>query len=250
MSSGLGFNKYAARYMSKVTDAGGTAIGLLLQQSFENLANECRKEFYNTNPVAVWPFYGGNAACHSINLFGDDLITWGGTVTHDANGVTGSASGVGHTSINLALSLNPTQWSIGVYVRTNTAVDGVYEIGAAVSGVNTIAVSCRTVAGNLHAAVGGAFTASGAVGNSQGLSVALRNNLLAAYCLRNGAVIASNTTAWGSLPSVTISLCALNGVGAYSSRNIAFAFVGGFLQAHTGLYNTIQAYQTLLARNV
>lgn len=251
MSSGLGFNKYAARYMAKVTTNGGTAIGLLLQQSFENLANECRKEFYNKNPLAVWPFYGGNAACHALNLFGDDVITWFGTVTHDANGVTGSANGVGHTTLNPASLLNPVQWSIGVYTRTNTAVDAVYEIGVrGPSGTNSIGVSSRTVAGNLHCPVGSTIIATGAVASALGLNVALRNNSTAGYCLRNGLTIDVDVTAWSSLPNATISVCAMNGLGAYSARNIAFAFIGGYLEEHAGLYTTIQAHQTLLARQV
>lgn len=249
MSSGLGFNKYAARYMSKIITNGGTAIGQLLQQSFENMANEFRKEFYNINPLGVFPFYGGNAACHSFNLFGDDVITWFGTVTHDANGVTGSANGVGNTAINGA-SLHPTQWSMGVYCRSDTSVDGVYEIGVKGPGGSTVGVSCRTVAGNLHCPVGSTIVATGAVANSKGLSVALRNHTSAGYCLRNGTVVDVDTTAWSGVPNIVISVCAMNGLGGYSVRNIAFAFIGGYLESHVGLYNTIQAYQTLLARHV
>ena len=65
---------------------------------------------------AVYPFYGGNAAAHAIDLMGSFDITWNGTLTHDANGVTpNGSSGYGATGFNTSssstkMSLNSTHY--------------------------------------------------------------------------------------------------------------------------------------------
>ena len=121
--------------MSKVVSAGGTAIGVLLQQSFEDMPMAFKNSFIGTLPYGVWPFYGGNAASHGINMFGEDDITWYGTVTHNSNGITGNGTdATGHLHINLAARADPTKWSMAVYNRTNTASDAMHEIGVSITG--------------------------------------------------------------------------------------------------------------------
>lgn len=71
----------------------------------------------------IYPFVGGNATAHSINLkdASQYQITWAGVVTHNANGITGDgASGYGDTGYNPATG---SLWSqnnahLSIYRRT------------------------------------------------------------------------------------------------------------------------------------
>ncbi|MCL5098721.1 MAG: hypothetical protein M1608_14560 [Candidatus Omnitrophica bacterium] len=51
----------------------------------------------------VYPFIGGTAAAHTLNLMGaDHAITWAGSaLVHDEYGVTGNRSGYGDTGLAL-----------------------------------------------------------------------------------------------------------------------------------------------------
>lgn len=53
------------------------------------------------NLYVFYPFVGGSASAHSFNLANSlYTITWGGTVTHNANGITGDgATGYGDTGL-------------------------------------------------------------------------------------------------------------------------------------------------------
>jgi len=75
----------------------------------------------------IYPFVGGNATAHSINLKspGDFTITWNGTVTHDANGITGDgATGYGNTHYIPRTSGQITQNSghVSHYLRTKGTI--------------------------------------------------------------------------------------------------------------------------------
>lgn len=76
----------------------------------------------------IYPFVGGTALAHSINLKspGRFTITWHGTVTHNANGITGNGStGYGDTgydaSTSSILSVNSTHASVYARVLGNNS---------------------------------------------------------------------------------------------------------------------------------
>ena len=70
----------------------------------------------------IYPFVGGTDTAHAQNLKSSSFtITWNGTVTHDANGITGDgATGYGDTGYNPSSSgkvaLNSAH--LGIYRRT------------------------------------------------------------------------------------------------------------------------------------
>lgn len=70
----------------------------------------------------IYPFVGGTAQAHAQNLKSSQFtITWNGTVTHDANGITGNGvDGYGDTGYIPSASLLLTQDSAhtGAYRRT------------------------------------------------------------------------------------------------------------------------------------
>jgi hypothetical protein len=72
-----------------------------------------------TNLHAAYPFVGDNAAAQAINLIsGNYTIAWHGTVTHDANGITGdAATGYGDTGYNPAAMQTTNSASFYVFQR-------------------------------------------------------------------------------------------------------------------------------------
>lgn len=73
----------------------------------------------------LYPFVGGDATKHSYNLKNPAAyqITWGGTVTHDANGVTGNGTtGYGDPGFNLVTAgIGLNDFGFGVHSKTNSA---------------------------------------------------------------------------------------------------------------------------------
>jgi hypothetical protein len=86
-----------------------------------------------TRWLFIYPFVGGADWTHALNLadvagnFEKYKITWSGSVTHNANGVTMGSGSQGNTNIDCADVTNfPEAWnrkSQGVYSRTNSAVN-------------------------------------------------------------------------------------------------------------------------------
>lgn len=252
MSNGLGFNLYAARYMAKVTTAAGTAIGLVNQQVFENLAADIYC-LYRAKPIAVWPFYGGNAASHALNLYGDDVITWIGTVTHDANGITSDGTtGYGETAIVPSARLNPAEWSMGLYSRSNLTTNSV-DLSSISSGAS-MEIYPRNVALSSYYYCGGAALINGTPAHSQGLFFMNRFSVGNAWAYHNGAPVNSTATAASTVPNVTLRILA--GPSSITTRNLAFVILAPsvvlaeYLTAPATLYTIVQNFQTALARQV
>lgn len=72
-----------------------------------------------SNVLAAYPFVGSSATGHSLNLISSSYqITWGGTITHNASGVTGNGStGFGNTGI-----LNSSLGQTGGYAIYTPAI--------------------------------------------------------------------------------------------------------------------------------
>lgn len=259
MSAAFGFNNYSSHYMSRVVLNGGTTPAVLVQWAIDRLSEDFYSGFFPQKPLAVYPFYGGNAASHALNLFSvrdKYTITWSGTVTHSSNGMTGDgAGGVGLSDINPAAAIpTPVSYCYGIYCRTNTAAD-VYDCGLSITG-NVLLIRCRTVAGNAVGRAGGpgANDMSVAVAASTGLFTVQRQSSSAASVFRNGTLIQSSALTWSSVPAAwSIAFGGAAGLGTTSARNLALGFVAPRHQTaaeSATLYNNVQAFQTTLARNV
>lgn len=248
--NGLGFNSYSARYMADIVAAGGTTPALLVQQAIESLSVDLCHTFVSA-PISVWPFYGGNAASHAVDLFHHFDITWNsGTVTHDANGVTGDGTtGWGFTNITPTTVLNPTAWSMGVYIRTASSSDSP-DMGALVPGnTNNMLIYARLAAGNYACWCGGTSNVAVAVGTSAGLSYINRYSSSNADCIRAGTIVMQTATIASTVSNAGLLICAAAGSIA-SARNIAMAWVGPNVANYTDPYAAIQAFQTVLGRQV
>lgn len=249
--NGLGFNSYASRYLAGVVNEGGTTPGVLVRYAMEALSVDLWI-LQSGKPISVWPFYGGNAGSHALDLYRRFDITWSGTVTHDSNGVTGNGTtGIGQTGINPATVLNPSHFSVSVYSRTNSTSDTAYELGGLASSIG-IYIACRQVSGNSSTRAGGPTASNmiGAVAASTGLFITHRTSTVNGASTRNGVVFISTAVATSSVPNVHyITVCAAAGLN-FSARNIAFAHVGPGLADHAVFYTAVQAYQTALDRQV
>lgn len=241
----LGFNTYAARYMSEVVEAGGSTPGLLVQGAIEELA----RQMFSMMPAPrnVYPFYGAVEASHVLDLFHSHDLTFPIALTHNANGITtDGATNYALFPYDVAAIVNPVEWSMGVYSRTSSTDDDP-DMGHTAS----TALRCRTVAGNMSIATPGC-PASGAVTNSLGLFYLNKRSSALLQGVRNATVACSSTVAGSTVTSGQIIVAGASLALALVPRNYAFAWIGGTISGtvYTPFYNAIQAFQTVLARNV
>jgi len=203
----------------------------------------------------IYPFVGGTALAHSINLKapGDFTITWNGTVTHDANGITGDgATGYGDTGYVPASSgqalLNSAAFSF--YRRTLGVVGGFY-LGARGSSVShQLSSSHASPSTSLRLNDAGSAIASEALGFVGGsrTAAAIKFALV-------GGVIFSSTAASVTIPGVTLYIGANNQNGStvsFSDANLSSVIVGsGLTETQMQLMaSDWQTFQAALSRAV
>jgi hypothetical protein len=218
----------------------------------------------------LYPFVGGTAVAHGFNLAdpASGRINWVGTVTHNANGITGDGvSGQGNTGLTMP-SNAVADWLVwcGVYSRTSTSGNweeiGNSPVTSATSPSRVIGILCRYTDGNMYAFNGpGDILASAPVANGQGLFSGLRNATTGSYAFRNGALLAtaSGTTA-PSLDDPMPQFVVLRGnpTRAGSPRNLAFAYltnastnaVLGNTAKQVELYGYVQNFENRQGRAV
>lgn len=206
--------------------------------------------------VALYPFAGGNATAHSKNLKADAFnITWSGTVTHDANGITGDGStGYGDTGLNPSTSLDVTSCHIAVYVRSGTSgANGALE-GGGESFLGFTPFSDNNAyfdITNNNSSIGrvmAAFSAGFLLG-SRVSSTDLREYI-------NGTQVdfttGLNSTALPDLDLFTLSLNNGGTPSNFADYNMAFlSFGDGLAPSESTVFNDIiTAFQTALGRSV
>lgn len=197
---------------------------------------------------ALFPLMGGTANQHKWDAITLTAGTFSGTVTHDANGITGDGStGRFDTGLDVA-STDENSISFGAYSRTN--VDGAEaDIGA----FSEMAILPRL--GNVSYYDDDFPAARIAVGNSdsRGLFSLSRTGATALSAYKNGSSVGTSSGAASTPASTNFALMAAATDGTRSStRNIAFAFIAEGLSdaENADLYTAIQALQTALGREV
>lgn len=208
--------------------------------------------------LAYYPFVGGAATPHSFNLVNPALyqITWSGTVTQDANGITGNGStGYGDTGLaGNVLGDNSIAW--GVYSRTAAAQTGNVLSSCPVSNLGAHDMFPRySGAGVGYFDIGDIATSrlQVTVTDGSGLFTASRTASNACAGYRNGSSIVTGSSAPASSNATdTFKLLCLYSGTEHSSRNLASAFIGaGLSAAQVALFYTDeQAFQTALGRQV
>jgi len=204
----------------------------------------------------IYPFVGGTAVAHAQNLKSTQFtITWNGTVTHDANGITGNGTtGYGNTGYSPAMGPG---WSLdsahlGFYFRNNGGGASVY--GGADSG---------TVRANIGRPPFPATSAFGSINDNAGdgyagLSLAWRmmsRTVSTTKHLFSGGV--DNSTARASTSVINFPCFVLandvSGVaGQFSSVNLAGMTGGAGISfaEYTAMAVDWQTFNTSLGRQV
>ncbi len=222
-----------------------------------------------TRLIALYPFVGGTATSHMYNLknpLNTDAafrLTFGGTVTHNSNGVTFSSSnGFANTHVIPNTHFVANKESIGLYSRTAAASPTVNEVDMGCAAGSTtrdqMILRLSTDATQLHI---NSTTSGGTVAttttDASGFFIGARESSVLLSLYRNGALMVPvNTTANNGIrASIKMYIGARNVANVaqnFSGRNFALAFIGAELTAAevASMYTIVQQYQTLLGRQV
>lgn len=253
----------AAAWAAAVTSAGGTYSGGTLA-AVSAFAVSAKASGYWTKlnrinlfcgdqlAAALVPLKrgGGSATDTNVNFVGGDYteatgLTGNGTTKYLDTGLIPSAS----------LTINSTHMAL--YNRSSTAAaggsmganDGTGVLRALIPHTDGIFYSDQYATGT------GRVNTAGALATPYGFLVATRTaaNLHTLY--QNAASVASNATVSGSLPTISMFICANNASGTPnlpSSQPLAGYSIGdGLTGGDVTAYNThIQAFQLALSRNV
>lgn len=213
-----------------------------------------------SNMIGIYPFVGGTASTHKYNLKDPQdtdaafRLTFSGGWTHSANGATpNGTNGIADTHIilnNVISSVN--EMSYGYYSRdTSDVASESYEMGSYQGGA--ISAMLINFGGSLYYQInsGGYQTVSNS--NTDGFFVVNRSGASAVQAYRNGSSYHTATRSAGDLSTLNFGIGGLIGIGAYGSKESAFAFIyDGSLDEpeNSNLYNAVQTFNTSLGRQV
>ena len=209
---------------------------------------------------AIYPFVGGTASTHKWNLKDPrDLdaafrLGFNGGITHSStgalfNGTTGYANTFCNPSTNLT---NPSHLSYYTVTNANTGTDQI-DIGITsfwlslwYNGSGFNAMLARNQSNSV-------LLESSTVTNSQGFGLVTKIGTTAKIFMNN-VQRDSKTDSTTTYSNLNIFLGALNtsSVLFYTNRNCAFASIGNGLDdtEAANLYTAVQAFQTILGRQV
>jgi hypothetical protein len=212
---------------------------------------------------ALYPFVGGTATTHKFNLINPldtdaaFRLTFGGTVTHNSNGITNSgltlSGGITHFTPSVNFTLNNAHMSI--YSRTNITQNS-YDMGA-LTGTFDTALITSGFSNRFFASFGTTSNYTSIVNaDSTGHFISNRDPAVTANSkgYRNGSLLINAVQAH-QLPTLPIGIGGSNrstGLGTNSTRNYAFSSIGfGFSDSEAASFTTtVQTFQTTLGRQV
>jgi hypothetical protein len=226
----------------------------------------CKSDGVWTPLKAIYPLIGGTASAHKWNAKnpldtdGAFRATFGGTLTHDANGITGGATGYVNTHLSPAISLSSASNSMGVYIRTNVNEQSA-DIGIYTTSPESYFSIWSRYDGDFYS---WQYTSIGSVTAATATSIGLWQTSVTSVTSHKAFL---NGVQFGSTDTVdtSSSFSALNypvffmaennqGLGAveFSTRNISFVYISdGLTDAQILLLrNRIQTLQTALGRNI
>jgi hypothetical protein len=206
---------------------------------------------------AIYPFVGGTASRHSINLKNPNQykITWSPTgVTHDANGITGNGvSGYGDTGYIIA-PIYKDNFHMSAYVRNDVVAGAKCAIGGSSNDSYTQLLPYLT-GGLFQGSINQNVTSNVNNSSSKGYylscrldSTHIRGNKNA-IALINGTV---NSTTVSGLKLYILSRNISGAIGYFSDYNLSIASIGeSFTDSESLLmYSLVQQFQTYLNRNI
>lgn len=205
---------------------------------------------------ALYPFVGSSAGQHSYNLVNPATfqITWNGTVTQDANGVTGDGS-TGYGNCGIASDDIGANGGASFYAR-NTDLGGNRSAFGADDNVNLFRFTMDATQkyGIWGQSFGSITLQAGAP--TAGMWAINRTSSTDLELYKNGVSLATSIvpTTYVSVPEL-FYVCALNNTNLpqnFTSLNLALqAFHAGMTPTQAAnFYTATQTYQTALGRQV
>lgn len=209
--------------------------------------------------TAIYPFVGGTATTHKFNLKNPAdtnaafRLGFVGGWTHSANGaLPNGTNAYADTFLNVNTILSLTSTHISYYSRTNIA-ENRYDMGAAVDPSSYLGILLRNTANNFRSIVYTGIANDSANTDSRGWFCSNRTSVSIFNSFKNLTKTHNLTQVAISKPNRTIYLGGLSfATPIYSNKQVAFATIGSGLTdgEAAALYNSIQAFQTTLGRQV
>ena len=219
-----------------------------------------------TKMTALYPFVGGDATKHSYNLKNPATfqITWHGTVTQNANGMTGNGTtGYGDTGLvgDTNTTLNDVHMS--VYCRTvGGSSDNMYDLGAENGAGFAMLVSLKNQGAN-GPTIGMIYRDDISTSwvlksdaSAEGHWIFSRRGTTDFEGYKNGTSFQTQTnTNTGARPPRSFFIGAQNLAGTasnFSNRNLALVSIGTGLNdtEASDFYTAVQAFETAISRQV
>lgn len=248
-------NSRVGTYLSKVIGTGAT---LTQTQKDAIVALDTALEGIGIGKfTAIYPFVGGSAAAHAIDLLGNYPITWNGGITHDASGILGNGtSGYGATGIIPSSDAIVLQDSahIACYHNQDPAVGSGVSFGCNDGTYYFTQQATRAVDSiDYYYVNSGTFSNPGAGTPPDGFFVTQRELSTHQDQYQNGTRTNNHAVTSTGLSTVELYLLAQNNNGtdnAWAADQISFASVGaGLTSGENTTFNTaVQAYATALSR--
>jgi len=219
---------------------------------------------------AVYPFVGGNATSHSLNLINTGLygLTFSGGWTHSSTGaLPNGTTGYANTNLNLSTcGLVNTNFSHSTYVRGNVAsgtLGGVYTPVLMGGWFDSVAILTTPVSTPANTRIGTYMANTwseqlqGTVTSIKGLILGNRPSSSTVFTLHKNDVRVSTSASFSvrNFPNLNYYIGAYNSNGtaaSFDNKEIAFYHIGTGLSDTdvANLYYTIQQFQTDLGRQV
>jgi hypothetical protein len=213
-----------------------------------------------TKMVAIYPFVGGTSTTHKYNLKDPrDLdaafrLTFSGTVTQDANGITpNGTTGFADTHYVDSTSGTLDSFHCSYYSRTAAQSGSTAEIGALGGGFR-IQLRCRDSLNAAGCGIQNGISSVSSITDGSGLFTASRTVTATANLMIRGSNNAITQSSTGR-PTASLYIGAINNGGTaqlFSNKNCAFVSFGqGLTTTEMGNLNTaVVTFQTTLGRNV
>ncbi len=254
--SGSGtYDTDALTYFTALTTAGAS-LADSVKLAYNSFVGSLKSASVWSKIVAMYPFIGGTAATHAINAKtpGTYNITWGGTVTHSANGITGDGStGYGNTNLSGPVCLTNATGSLSLYTKTDSGGGDWVDVGAWNNSVGFFLEIYRSSYSHNHASrIGGTAFATTTTSGSVGCFISSRISSTSLTLYRNGTGVATSTSS-GDIPTLNAFILAENESGSpgfVSPRQLSFCHIGTGLTSTevTALNSAITTLQTALSR--
>ena len=237
-----------------------TAVGTLdatQEEAIDNLVIGLKANGTWTKYQAIYPFIGGTASSHKWNLIdpqdtdGAGRLTYGGTVTHNSNGIKGDGS-TGYAETYLVPNVISTleNQSLGVYRNAVVGNAEEYTLGTYDAATTAQLISSNyglSYVASLNGQFGQVLHSTIGISNSYFQAT----NIGGTLTMYVNGVSRTSLSSIGTLASTSFNIFRLKNVPTgYSAESIQIATIGDGLNATevANDYTVIEAYQTALGR--